>query len=186
MRLFWIISALLLVASLSFAGDWPGFLGPTRDGISPEKGLATSWPEGGPKELWSFKLGVGYGGATVKGGKVYVQDREGNEKDVLHCLELATGEDLWSVSANAPGIPSYSVTIDWGDETTTTTCQLQQVVVEIVDGEDTYYYNGFEVYASKPEGYETADDYVITITISNFYPAEQTVIIESTITVTAE
>jgi outer membrane protein assembly factor BamB len=107
MRLFWILSALLMVASLSFAGDWPGFLGPNRDGVSPEKGLATSWPEDGPKELWSFKLGVGYAGAAVKDGKVYVPDRQGDQKDVLHCLDLAKGTELWSVSSDAPGKVNY-------------------------------------------------------------------------------
>lgn len=107
MRLSWIISSVLMVASLSFAGDWPGFEGPNRDGVSPEKGLATSWPEGGPKELWHFNLGGGFGGSAVKGGKVYVPDRIGNEKDVLHCLDLADGKELWSVSFDAPGRVQY-------------------------------------------------------------------------------
>ncbi len=107
MRLSWITFSVLSVASLSFAGDWPGFEGPTRDGISPEKGLATSWPEGGPKELWHFRLSGGFGGSAVKGGKVYVPDRIGNEKDVLHCLDLAGGKELWSVSFDAAGKFQY-------------------------------------------------------------------------------
>jgi outer membrane protein assembly factor BamB len=101
------IFGVLVVASLSFAGDWPGFEGPNRDGVSPEKGLATSWPEGGPKELWHFNLGGGFGGSAVKGGKVYVPDRIGNERDVLHCLDLATGKEHWSVNFDSPGKVQY-------------------------------------------------------------------------------
>jgi outer membrane protein assembly factor BamB len=63
--------------------------------------------EGGPKELWSFKLGTGYGGAAVKAGKVYVPDRESNQIDILHCLDLASGKELWSVSSNALGRVQY-------------------------------------------------------------------------------
>ena len=107
MRLSWVILGMVLVASLSYAGDWPGFEGPNRDGISPEKGLATSWPEGGPKELWHFRLGAGFGGSAVKDAKVYVPDRIGKEKDVLHCLDLANGKELWSVSFDAPGKFDY-------------------------------------------------------------------------------
>ncbi len=107
MRLSSIILGVTLAVSISFAGDWPGFEGPDRNGVSPEKGLATSWPEGGPKPLWHFNLGEGFGGSAVVGGKVYVPDRIGNEKDVLHCLDLADGTEIWSVSFDAPGKVQY-------------------------------------------------------------------------------
>jgi hypothetical protein len=48
----------LMVASTAADGliaspepDWPQWRGPRRDGISDEKGLLSSWPEGGPKLL---------------------------------------------------------------------------------------------------------------------------------------
>ena len=34
---------------------WPQWRGPRRDGISDEKGLLASWPEGGPKLLWKIQ-----------------------------------------------------------------------------------------------------------------------------------
>lgn len=37
--------------------DWPQFLGPERNGISPQKGILRSWPEGGPEVLWTVNLG---------------------------------------------------------------------------------------------------------------------------------
>ena len=39
-------AALVLAAA---GADWPGLLGPHRDGVSPETGLLTRWPEGGPR-----------------------------------------------------------------------------------------------------------------------------------------
>lgn len=34
--------------------DWPQWRGPRRDGISDEKGLLSSWPDGGPELLWKI------------------------------------------------------------------------------------------------------------------------------------
>ena len=41
-------AALLLTAA---GADWPGFLGPARDGVSPETGLLASWPAKGPPRI---------------------------------------------------------------------------------------------------------------------------------------
>jgi outer membrane protein assembly factor BamB len=84
-------------------GDWPQFRGPNQDGISPEKGLLRSWGEGGPEVLWTVPLGVGYGGASVRDGEVYVLDRVGKVQDVLRCLDLGTGRELWRYAYDAPG-----------------------------------------------------------------------------------
>ena len=89
-------------------GDWPQFRGPNQDGISPEKGLLRSWPEGGPKVLWTVPLGVGYGGPAVRDGKVYILDRVDNAKDVLLCLDLANGRELWRYAYDAPGRLSHN------------------------------------------------------------------------------
>ena len=48
--------------------DWPQWRGPRRDGISDEKGLLPSWPEGGPKLLWKVDgLGRGWSSPIVVG-----------------------------------------------------------------------------------------------------------------------
>jgi outer membrane protein assembly factor BamB len=83
--------------------DWPQYLGPNRDSTSPEKGILRSWPPGGPEVLWTAKVGTGYGGPVAKDGKVYLLDREDKVRDILRCLELATGRELWSFSYDAPG-----------------------------------------------------------------------------------
>ncbi|MEI8122484.1 MAG: PQQ-binding-like beta-propeller repeat protein [bacterium] len=89
--------------STSVIKDWPQFLGPDRNGTSPETGLARSWPPGGPKVLWTVSLGQGFGGAAVRAGRVYVLDREGATQDILRCFDLEQGKELWRFAYDAPG-----------------------------------------------------------------------------------
>jgi outer membrane protein assembly factor BamB len=97
--------ALLVTVSVAFAfaADWPGYLGPRRDGTSAETGLLRSWPKEGPKVLWTVPVGIGYGGPVVVGGKVYLLDRDDTVGDKLRCLDFATGKELWSFTYDAPG-----------------------------------------------------------------------------------
>ena len=78
-------------------------MGPNEDGISPEKNLLKAWPAEGPKVLWTVPMGKGYGGAAVRGGKVYVLDRPDQKQDVLRCLDLASGKEEWKFAYDAPG-----------------------------------------------------------------------------------
>ena len=46
--------------------DWPQWNGPRRDGISEEKGLLPTWPEGGPRLLWKIgNLGRGWSSPII-------------------------------------------------------------------------------------------------------------------------
>jgi len=87
--------------------DWPKYLGPNANATAPQAKPARSWPANGPKVLWTVPLGAGYGSAAISNGKVYVLDRIRNEKDVLLCLDLLTGKELWSYSYQAPGRISH-------------------------------------------------------------------------------
>jgi outer membrane protein assembly factor BamB len=93
----------LLFVICAVAADWPGYLGPNRDGTSTEKGLLRLWPKEGPKVLWTAPLGVGFGGPAISAGKVYVLDRNDKVGDTLRCLDLAKGTELWNFSYDAPG-----------------------------------------------------------------------------------
>ena len=79
-------------------GEWPRFRGWKLDNISTENvALAQKWGPDGPKKLWSIELGEGYAGAAVLGGRVYVLDYDRKAKsDVLRCLSLADGKEIWS------------------------------------------------------------------------------------------
>lgn len=53
--------------------NWPGWLGPNRDGKSPDTGLLKQWPAGGPPLLWKVNgIGRGYGSVAVVDDTVYV------------------------------------------------------------------------------------------------------------------
>ena len=74
--------------------DWPQFRGPRRDGICDERGLLPSWPEGGPKLLWSAtNFGRGYSSPIISRGRMYLTGDTG-EILQLYALDL-NGRVLW-------------------------------------------------------------------------------------------
>jgi len=92
-----------LSATAVAAADWPWIYGPRRDHTSAEKGLLRTWPQEGPKVLWTVPMGAGFGGPAVSGGNVYLLDRDEKVGDRLRVLELASGKELWSFAYDAPG-----------------------------------------------------------------------------------
>ena len=104
-----LLSLGILIAGLTLAGqdgdltdlrtrktgtDWPDFLGPRRDGKSPENGLLTSWPKHGPRIVWSRELGESFGTCTIRLGRLFHFDRYG-DRARLTCMKSETGEELW-------------------------------------------------------------------------------------------
>ena len=82
-------------------GAWPWFRGANYDAVSLEKDvtLAGSWPVDGPGVLWSVDVGEGYAGPAILNGKVYLVDYDKeNQLDVIRCLSLADGRDIWRYS----------------------------------------------------------------------------------------
>ena len=75
--------------------DWPRFLGPSGDSVSTEKGIASPWPEAGPRIVWDRQLGEGYGMPAISRGRLFVFDRAGNRAR-LRCCKSETGEPLWT------------------------------------------------------------------------------------------
>jgi len=99
---------LLAVSFVITASDWPQYLGPNRNGKSPETGLARKWPSRGPKVLWEHKLGEGFAGAAIQDGRVYMLDRIDSKKDVLRCYNLSSGKELWTFENEDPGSFDYN------------------------------------------------------------------------------
>jgi outer membrane protein assembly factor BamB len=94
------LSILVTLSLLSIAitgSDWPEWRGgPYRTDISTEKNLLSEWPEGGPKQLWTFtRAGSGYSGFSIVEGKLFTMGtRDG--KEVLLALDAEKGGELWS------------------------------------------------------------------------------------------
>jgi outer membrane protein assembly factor BamB len=105
------VSALL--ACSARAADWPTFLGPKRDGISPDTGLLKTWPDAGPVQLWkNTNIGQGWSSVAVVGDLLYTTGNEG-ENQMLMCIDVKTGKEIYrnpfaaNNTANTP-TPAYS------------------------------------------------------------------------------
>ena len=89
--------------TLAQSDDWPQWGGPNRDFKIAAKGLAASWPDEGPRRLWSRELGEGYSSIAAVSGTLYTMYRRGNEEVVI-ALEAATGKTVWEHAYAAPFI----------------------------------------------------------------------------------
>ncbi len=91
-------------SAADWPGAWPQFRGPGRDAISPETvRLARDWPDAGPPLRWSVETGEGYAGAAVLNGRVYLHDYDHEaQRDVIRCLSLADGKEIWRYSYSVP------------------------------------------------------------------------------------
>lgn len=87
--------------------DWNQYLGPGRKASLNNVKIERSWPEDGPKKLWSIPLGQGYGGASIVGNDVFVLDRITEKKDILRCFDLNSGKENWQFGYDAPGKIPY-------------------------------------------------------------------------------
>ncbi len=90
------------VAAPAFAGDWPHWRGPTRDGVTAEPSrwvAGRAWLTAAP--AWTASVGIGNGGALAVGGRVYVHGWEAG-KDAVRCLDAADGKDVWKAEYKAP------------------------------------------------------------------------------------
>jgi len=74
--------------------DWPGFLGPQRNGKSPERPILKRWPPGGLQARWSKQVGEGYSMPAVSRGRLFHFDRHG-DRARLTCMKSESGTELW-------------------------------------------------------------------------------------------
>lgn len=115
-------AATFLALSVS-ADDWPQWMGPNRDDVWNETGIADKFPAGGPNVLWRVPISGGYSGPAVAGGKVYVTDfvkaageltndpggrAELKGKERVVCLSAGSGQMLWKHEYDCPYNISYA------------------------------------------------------------------------------
>ena len=84
--------AALLLPSLSPAGDWPNWRGPTYDGISRER--LPDQLTGKLPVRWRTNVGIGFSTVSVAGERVLTMgNRQG--ADTIYCLDARTGKIIW-------------------------------------------------------------------------------------------
>ena len=77
------------------AGDWPQFLGPTRNGVYAGNDLAATWPADGPPVIWQKSIGQGFSGPVVAQHKLILFHRI-DDKETVECLDAKSGKQLWN------------------------------------------------------------------------------------------
>ena len=88
------LAIFLAITFVCSAADWPEFLGPNRDGTSPETGLLDRFPAEGLRVVWQKDIGTGYGAPSVRDGALVLHHRVGGE-EIVEALDAATGESKW-------------------------------------------------------------------------------------------
>jgi outer membrane protein assembly factor BamB len=104
---------ILLAAGPLFAGDWPDWRGPNRDGTTTEKGLPEKWSLKGENLAWKAPYG-GRSTPIILGDRLYLENTSGsgaNEQERLMCFNADTGQLLWEYKFNLyqSDVPAHRV-----------------------------------------------------------------------------
>jgi len=89
-----LFTAITLVAAQGFAADWPGWLGPARDGHAAAESIVPKSLPLYPRRVWALPIGEGHASPVVAGGKVFYLDAQ-EGKEVVHAIDRNTGRELW-------------------------------------------------------------------------------------------
>lgn len=94
MRYVRVLAFVLLAPLLTNATDWPGWLGPNRDGTTPDK--ISPW-KAPLKASWRVKVGEAHGSPIVVGDRVFVHTKVANKfEEQVTAYNLADGKEVWS------------------------------------------------------------------------------------------
>ena len=102
MRTTTLTALAVLTAAVTADAQWAQWGGPGRDFTVDVRGLADTWPEAGPPELWRRPLGThGHSSIVIEDGVLYTHYRD-REDNVLLAANPDTGETLWEHRAAGP------------------------------------------------------------------------------------
>jgi len=105
------------------ADDWPQWMGPRRDGVWRENGIAKAIPAAGLPVKWRVPVKGGYAGPAVADGRVYLADYDHGDSEIANspndrteiagrerilCLDAATGRLIWKHEYECPYAISYA------------------------------------------------------------------------------
>jgi outer membrane protein assembly factor BamB len=96
-----VLSFLPATQAQAQSANWPQWGGPQRNFMVDAKGLAETWPAGGPKRLWRRALGEGHSSIIVDADRLYTMYSKGAQEFVI-ALDRATGKTIWEKSYAAP------------------------------------------------------------------------------------
>ncbi len=159
------MATLFGVARFSVAEEWPKWLGPKGTGISAESGLLETWPEDGPKKLWSHDVGIGYSSPVALDGRVYIFTQN-ERQDLLFCFDAESGKEIWNQSYQRGEDPAYpgtraTPTID-GDKIYTHGSGGDLVCRQLADGKLLWQTNILKQTSAKPIQWGSSSSPLVT------------------------
>ncbi len=95
-----------LAGCASSGSSWSQWGGPNRDFKVTGASISTTWPTGGPAQLWSRELGNGYSTVLSEGHRLYASYRDGDEEAVV-ALAANTGKTIWEHRFAVPVSEQY-------------------------------------------------------------------------------
>jgi len=102
-KLCLLLLSVLLFAELgqtTFAGDWPQWRGPQRDGYAASDSPSFDTLPAELKVLWRKKIGGGFSSPVVAGGKLVYFDENGQD-EITHLLDAKTGAEVWKATISS-------------------------------------------------------------------------------------
>lgn len=75
--------------------DFPGFLGPHRDGSIDGIEIDVDWSQHPPEILWEIPIGAGWSSFAIVGDRAFTLEQRG-DAELLTCYALKSGEMIWS------------------------------------------------------------------------------------------
>jgi outer membrane protein assembly factor BamB len=151
------------------AAEWPQWGGPGRNFMSDARGLASSWPSGGPKRRWSRDLGEGHSSILVDGARLYTMYRPlgpmsplGHSQDeIVVSLDSATGKTIWEFRYPAPtygidfseGAGPHSTPLLVGNRLYATSSRKELFALDTTTGQRAWSHDFIKEYGASPPGH---------------------------------
>jgi outer membrane protein assembly factor BamB len=147
--------------------SWLQWGGPNRNFVSDSKGLASSWPAGGPKKLWSRELGEGHSSIVMENGRLYTQYRQitratggARHEEVVAAFDAATGKTLWEFKYPAPtsgidfseGLGPHSTPLIVGNRILATSSRSELFALDKATGKRIWSHDLIKEYKGIPAG----------------------------------
>ena len=166
-----VLAVILFTTSGAMHGapaDWTQWGGPTRNFVVETTGLASSWPSGGPKKLWTRALGEGHSTILAENGRLYTQYRplglmarvRRSQEEVVTALDAATGKAVWEFKYAAPtsdldfseGAGPHSTPLIMGDRLYATSSRKELFALDKTNGRLLWSHDLMKEYGAPPPG----------------------------------
>jgi len=148
--------------------DWLQWGGPNRNFMVETTNLASSWPAGGPKRLWTRSLGEGHSAILAEGGRVYTMFRplgllsavRRSQEEVVTALDAATGKTVWEFKYPAPtdgldfsqGAGPHSTPLIVGDRLYATSTRRELFALDKATGQRVWSHDFIKEYTAPAPG----------------------------------